>query len=162
MIGKIVPHTIQGELETNILIYEKIEPCFDPKPKITRKSNFNFKQVDPENISLLDISRKDHSFILPSFKFVRFHQVRAVNFSATLFDNHDMEILTKFLLTNPVLYSITLDNNIIIDECITSLAHALKKNTVLCHVSFKGCNFLEQRAIEPLLETLEEINMVLY
>ena len=105
-------------------------------------------------MSLLDIRRKDHSYILPSFKFVRFHEVCAVNFSATMFDNNDMEILTEFLITNPVLYSVTLDGNIIIDESITSLANALKKNTVLCHISFKGCNFLSQKGLDPLLDTL--------
>ena len=153
-MGNIEPDTIQDELKTNNMIHEKIEPCFDPKPKMTRKSNFNLKQVGAENICLLDISRKDHSYILPSFKFVRFNEVSAVNFSSTRFDNYDMEILAEFLNSNPVLYSVTLDNNFITDECITMLANALKKNTVLCHVSFKGCGVLSSKGLHPLLDTL--------
>jgi len=140
VIGKIGDDTIQEELNINIMINEKVEPCFELKPKITRRLPFNLKQVDPQNMSLLDVSDRDRSFILPSFKFMRFHNVCAINFSSTSFDDAHMEFLANYLEGNPALYSATLDNTLITDNALALLAGALKKNVVLNHVSFKNCH----------------------
>jgi hypothetical protein len=79
VIGKIPPGTIEGDLGINIKIRDQIYPCYQEEPKITKRMKFNFTLVDPENYSFLDISGKKASYILPSFKFMNFHNVRAID-----------------------------------------------------------------------------------
>ena len=146
----------------NNMIEELVEPCFELKPKINRKSLFNFRSVDPENISLLDISGKNVEFVTPSFKFAKFHNVCALNFSSTRFNDQHMESLANYLLTNPALYSITLDTNTFTDTGFLQIAEAMKTNKVVCHLAFRGCRYLSKKALNPLLEALNDINMVLY
>ena len=109
VIGKIAEDTIQEDLDTNVMITEKVEPCFELHPRITRQSPFNLKAVDPLNTSLLDVSGKDRAFIPPSFKFMRFHNVCAINFTNTGFDDGHMNFLATYLMSSPALYSVTLD-----------------------------------------------------
>ena len=100
--------------------------------------------------------------MLPSFKFVRFLNVCAINFSSTKFDNIHMDFLCGYLGGNPALYSVVLDNNQFSDAGIHALAKVLEKNKVLAHVSFKSCRNLASKALTPLLNTLNHVNMVLY
>ena len=65
------------------MIREEVRPCFKETPKLTKKSLFNFRLVEPDNISFLDISGKPNSFITPAYKFIRFHNVRAIDLSRT-------------------------------------------------------------------------------
>ena len=144
------------------MIDEKIEPCFELTPKYTKKSLFNFRSVDPDNISYLDISEKDYTYIHPSFKFIKFHNVRAVNFTNTQFANEHMDVLSEYVKTNPGLYSIVLDDNPFTDSGLNELAEALKINTVVCHLAFRHCKSLSKSALGMLTTTLHEINMVLH
>jgi hypothetical protein len=48
-----------------------------------------------------------------------------------------MESLGEYLLTNPALYSITLENNIFSDAGFLKIAEALKVNKVVCHLAFR-------------------------
>ena len=106
VIGKIPPGTIENELSVNILIRDKINPCFQEFPKFTKRMPFNFSLVDPVNKSFLNISSKMTSFILPSFKFMNFHNVRAIDFSDTGFHDTHMIMLGDYLNSNPSLYSV--------------------------------------------------------
>ena len=163
VIGKIEKNTIEVELQVNKLIDEKIEPYFELEPKYTKKSVFNFRSVDPNNISYLDISDKDHSYIHPAFKFIKFHNLlSAVNVTNTGFTNNHMELLSEYLKTNPGLFSITLDDNPFTDTGLNSLAEALQLNTKVCHLAFRRCKGLSRTALGMLSTALHDINMVLY
>ena len=93
------------------MIRDHIYPCFYERPKMTKKFPFNFSLVDPNNTSFLNISGKPTSYIKPSFKFMHFHDVRAIDFSNTNMGNDHVYELCKYLETNPSLYSVTLDKN---------------------------------------------------
>jgi hypothetical protein len=79
------------------MIAKKIEPCFVEKPDMKERNLFNFSIIDPENTSLLDISGKEEEFILPSFKFMAFHDVRAIDFTNTGFEDSHMQMLCNYL-----------------------------------------------------------------
>ena len=73
-----------------------------------------------------------------------------------------MDFLCGYLLGNPALYSVVLDNNQFTDVGIATLAKVLEKNRVLAHVSFRNCKNLKSKALTPLLNTLNSVNCVLY
>ena len=144
------------------MIRDEIVPCFQLRPKIKKSMPFNFTLVDPLNTSFLDISEKPHSFIQPSFKFIKFHDVRAIDVSGTNFSNQDVEQLCEYLDQNPPLYSVTLDNNPFDDEALLNLCETLKKNDILSHLSFKNCEELTDEGLVKLLEVISFYNMVLF
>jgi hypothetical protein len=109
--SKIPPGSLDGELKTNKLIKNKVIPLFHPYPKIKRNAPFNFKLVDPHNTSFLDMSNMNSCFLMPAFKFMSFHDVRAIDFSGTRFKDYHMQLLSAYISTNPSLYSVKLDNN---------------------------------------------------
>ena len=63
-------------------------PVFSEKARL-KKSQFNLTKVDPDNTSYLDMTNTSANTISPAFKFIRFHDVRAVNFTNSgFFDTH--------------------------------------------------------------------------
>jgi hypothetical protein len=144
------------------MIRDEIYPCFKEKPKIRKNMPFNFTLVDSENYSFLDISGKPSTFIEPAFKFITFHDVRAIDFSGTEFGNKEVEMLCTYLDQTPSLYSITLDHNPFTDQALLHLCETLKTNEIMCHLSFKACEELTDHGLRELLEVISFYNMVLF
>ena len=93
------------------MIKTEIGTKFLEQAKITKKSQFNFKLVDKDNTSILDMSNAQSCQISPSFKFMRFKDVRAINFTNTGFFDTHLSLLIDYLNDNNSLYSIVLDKN---------------------------------------------------
>jgi Ran GTPase-activating protein (RanGAP) involved in mRNA processing and transport len=111
---------------------------------------------------LLDITGKDKDFILPSFKFMAFHDVRAVDFSVTQFTDSHMSMLCNYLQGPNKLYSIRLDKNIFTDIGLKQLAETLKSQKHVCHISLKQCMFITDEGMGELLGAIENHNMTLF
>ena len=129
---------------------------------LNESSLFNFKLVDEHNTSFLDISSKPHGYIMPSFKFMTFHDVRAIDFTKTSFSDSHMCVLADYLNNNPQLYSIVLDENPFTDQSMQTLTNALKRNTTVTHLSIRKCPNLTDRGINELLKVIADFNMILF
>lgn len=79
--------------------------------------------ADSENTSYLDITDTPASYISPSFKFMSFHNVRAINLSNTGFFDTHMSLLVDYLNECHGLYSIVLDKNDFTDDTVIAIAH---------------------------------------
>ena len=55
IVGKFPPEVLRYQLGINQMIRDKIYPCFIKKPKMNKKAPFDFRLVDPVNISFLNI-----------------------------------------------------------------------------------------------------------
>ena len=93
---------------------------------------------------------------------MHFHEVRAVDFSNIGFDDEHMDQLCNYLEKNPALYSVTLDRNVFTDAGVKKLAKVLKNNTVLAHLSIKGCKNVTDEGLRDLLEVITYHNMILF
>jgi hypothetical protein len=118
--------------------------------------------VDEFNTSFLDISSKPHSYIMPSFKFMTFHDVRAIDFTNTSFSDSHMCVLADYLNKNPRLYSIVLDENPFTDSSMQILTNALKRNTTVAHLAIRKCPNLSDKGLAELLKVIADYNMVLF
>jgi hypothetical protein len=137
VLGKIsAGSSLERELGINSMIENKIVPCFFEHGN---KASFDFDLVDPEHKSLLKIRNKPMSYIQPSFKFMNFHDMRAIDFSYTGFHDSHMCMLGEYLSVNPSLYSIVLDGNPFTDQSLSILASALKRNKTVAHLSILEC-----------------------
>jgi hypothetical protein len=76
-------------------------------------------------------------------------------------DEHFFE-LCQYLEKDPCLYSITVNNNPFTDKALMKLCNTLKKNTVLAHLSIKGCQNITNRGIKKLLEVVSYFNLQLF
>jgi hypothetical protein len=99
---------------------------------------------------------------MPSYKFMNFHNVRAIDFSGTGFHDTHMIMLADYLGANPYLYSVVLDRNPMSDQAMTILAGALKRNKKLSHLSIKGCDGLTNTGLKALNDVIVHHNMVLF
>jgi Ran GTPase-activating protein (RanGAP) involved in mRNA processing and transport len=165
VIGKISPDTLDGELGTNVKIRDKIYPCFEEKPKISKRMPFNFTLVDPDNNSFLNISGKKTSYILPSFKFMNFHNVRAIDMSNTGFHDTHMIMLADYLQNtnvNSELFSICLNDNPFTDHSLKILAEALKHNKKVAHLSILKCPNITNEGLKELHGIIMDFNMVIF
>jgi hypothetical protein len=97
VIGKIPADSIDPELGVNLMIKQHIEPCFHEKAPPRNYNYFDFDLVDPTNTSTLHLKDKPTKFIMPAFKFMNFHDIRAVNFGNTSFTDMHMHILADYL-----------------------------------------------------------------
>ena len=162
VIGNIPAEILSGELGTNTIIREEIQLCYEKRPKITKKLPYDFSIIDKQHTSFLNVSSKPSYFIRPSFKFMHFHEVRAVDFSNCEFDDTHVEFLCNYLSRNPALYSVTMNNNPLTDTAITMLAAVLRTNIVLAHLSFKGCKNVTNDGLRELLDAVTYYNMILF
>jgi Ran GTPase-activating protein (RanGAP) involved in mRNA processing and transport len=138
-IGKLPPNIIDHELETNIVIEKEIISLYSPIAKI-KQGMFNLRLVEiEENMSRLDLKDKPNRLIKPSFKFIKYYNIRSVDFTNVGFHDEHMGILAAYLRRNPNLRSVVLNGNPFTDEGFIRLATELKTNTKLAHLSIKGC-----------------------
>jgi predicted nuclease of predicted toxin-antitoxin system len=123
---------------------------------------FNFTLVDTEDYSFLDISGKKTSYILPSFKFMNFYHIRAIDLAGTGFHDIHMSMLGEYLQSDPELFSICLDNNPLTDASMKTLANALRKNKKVAHLSLCNCPNITDKGLEELYFVIMDHNMVLF
>ena len=130
VIGKIPPGTLAPELSVNVMIRQHIEPCYHEKAPQKYYEYFNFASVEPNNTSMLCIKDKSTDFIMPSFKFMNFHDIRAVNFANIELNDNHINSLAEYLekVETPSLYSIVLDNNPFTDLGLYALSEVLRHN----------------------------------
>jgi hypothetical protein len=139
VIGKIPPSIISHELDVNITIEKEIFSLYQPICKIG-KGMFNLKLVESEeNMSRLDLKDKANKLIRPAFKFMKYFDIRSVDFSNLGINDEQINILAGYLRRNPNLRSIVLDNNPFTDDGLKRLTNELKINTKLAHLSIRGC-----------------------
>jgi hypothetical protein len=92
-----------------------------------------------ENMSRLDLKDKANKLIRPAFKFMKYFDIRSVDFSNLGINDEQINILAGYLRRNPNLRSIVLDNNPFTDDGLKRLTNELKINTKLAHLSIRGC-----------------------
>ena len=146
------------------MIRQHINPCFHETAPKRNFLDFDFDLVDPNCSSCLDIRNKPSDFIMPSFKFMNFHDVRAINFKNVGFSDAHIVMLCDYLKAEaePSLYSIVLDENPFSDLSLYQLTEALKDNSKVAHLSIKDCPNLTDEGLTHLLEIVMDNNMIIF
>ena len=101
-----------------------------------------------ENMSRLDLKDKPNKLIRPAFKFMKYFDIRSVDFSNMGINDEQINILAGYLRRNPNLRSIVLDNNPFTDDGLKRLVNELKTNTKLAHLSIKGCQNITDEGLK--------------
>lgn len=124
---------------------------------------FNLKLVESEeNMSRLDLKDKANKLIRPAFKFMKYFDIRSVDFSNLGINDEQINILAGYLRRNPNLRSIVLDNNPFTDDGLKRLTNELKINTKLAHLSIRGCQNITDEGLKQLCDVISTVNTVLF
>jgi len=75
----------------------------------------------------------------PALKFIKYHDIRAVNFTGIGLHDDNLRMLASYLKRNPNLRSLVLDSNPFSDEGLLKIVEVLKRNSKLTHLSIKKC-----------------------
>ena len=162
VIGKIPPGIISHELETNLVIEKQITDKYSPIAKIG-KGMFNLRLVEQEQfMSRLDLKDQNNSLVKPAFKFLKYFDIRSVDFTNVGIHDEHCNLLAAYLRRNPNLRSIVLDNNPFTDDGLYSLVKELQTNTKVAHLSIKGCINITDDGLRRLYEVICRVNTVLF
>lgn len=124
---------------------------------------FNLKLVEnDENLSRLDLKDCSTKLIKPAFKFMKYYDIRSIDFSNLGINDEQINILAGYLRRNPNLRSIVLDKNPFTDDGLKRLTNELKHNTKLAHLSIKGCQNITNEGLNHLCKVISTVNTVLF
>ena len=99
---------------------------------------------------------------MPSFKFMNFHNVRAIDMSNTGFHDTHMIMLADYLQKTNELFSNSLNGNPFTDHSLKVLADALKTNKKVAHLSILNCPNITDDGLKHLYNIIMDFNMVLF
>ena len=138
-------------------------PLFNKQYK-PHKTAFNLHLVeeDQENFTFLNMKDKSAKLIKPAFKVIQNFDIRVVDFTNVGFHDESIRVLANYISQNPNLRSIVLNQNLFSDDGLSKLAHELKFNTRLVHISFKECKNVTDRGLKDLCDVLSNTNTVLF
>ena len=132
------------------------------KGRISRQY-FDLSLVEEKEFhSSLNMKDQPGRLITAAFKFIRFKDIRMVDFSNTQFHDENMRMLANYLRSNSNLRSVYLDNNIFTDDGIKRITEELKDNTKLAHLSIKSCENVNDTGLHLLKEVISTQNTVLF
>lgn len=100
--------------------------------------------------------------VKPAFKFIRYFDIRSVDFTSVGIHDEHCNILAAYLRRNPNLRSIVLDNNPFTDDGFQSLTRELQTNTKVAHLSIKGCPNITDDGLRKLYDVICSVNTVLF
>ena len=152
----------EHELKQNITIEKEIIKLYKHKGRIG-KGMFDLSLVESkDNHSSLNMKDQPNRLIGPAFKFIKFKDIRLVDFSNTSFHDQNMLALAIYLRSNPNLRSLYLDNNIFTDDGMKQITEELKVNTKLAHLSIRSCQHVSDIGLNLLKDVISINNTVLF
>lgn len=110
VVGKLHPDIIDDELEENITIENEVTPHFIQKFR-GLKGTYKVRMSEGKNSSALFLEKTRPAMFSPALKFIKYHDVRLVDFHSMKLNDESCLMIAEYLEKNPSLRSLTLDKN---------------------------------------------------